>query len=249
MDGNSTFITKAADIAASKGILVVVSAGNDGLNEWKYISAPADGDSVLTVGAIDQFASYVSFSSQGPTSDGRIKPNIVAMGYQTVIQDVSGQVSTGNGTSFSAPIIAGLSACLWQALPNLTNMEIINRIEQSSHQYSNPDYKLGYGVPDFARAANISNLDQEKENNNLIKTYPNPFTDQFSLYIDSENPQNFPKKIEIYNMLGMKVYQKDLIENKNEIIIDEIKNLPSGIYIITVITDKNSHQLRISKIN
>jgi len=249
MDGNTTFITQAADIAASKGILVIVSAGNEGNSAWKYISAPADADSVLAVGAINEFADYVSFSSQGPTSDGRIKPNVVAMGYQTVIQDVSGQVIVGNGTSFSAPVITGLSACLWQSLPNMTNMEIIDRIQQSSHQYSHPDNMLGYGIPDFARAANISNLNQDNKNINfLIKAFPNPFTDQFSIYLDSQNPQFYLKKIEIFNLLGEKVYQKELIENNNEIIIDRIENLPSGLYIVTIITDRSIHQIRVSKI-
>lgn len=249
MDGNTTFVTRAADIAASKGILVVVSAGNEGLKEWKYISAPADADSVLTVGAIDQFASYVSFSSQGPSSDGRTKPNVAAMGYQTVVQDVSGQVLTGSGTSFSAPIITGLSACLWQALPNLTNMEIVERIEQSSHQFSNPDNRLGYGIPDFARAANITNLNQENEYDKyLVKTYPNPFTNQFLISINSQNPLFYPKKIELFNMLGEKVYQKELIEKQNEIVINDIEDLPSGIYVMSIITDKNIQQLRISKI-
>jgi len=248
MDGNTAFITQAADIAASKGILVVVSAGNDGNSAWKYISAPADADSVLAVGAINEFANYVSFSSQGPTSDGRIKPNVAAMGYQTVIQDVSGQVTVGNGTSFSAPVIAGLSACLWQALPNLTNMEIIARIQQSAHQYSNPDNFLGYGIPDFARAANISNLNPDNKNSNyLIKVYPNPFTDQFSIYMESQNQQFYPKKVEIFNILGEKVYQKELIENNNEIIINRIENLPGGLYIVTIISDKSIHQIRVSK--
>ncbi|MDX9694849.1 MAG: S8 family serine peptidase [Bacteroidales bacterium] len=248
MDGNTAFITKAADIASSKGILVVVSAGNEGNTSWKYISAPADGDSVLAVGAIDRYGAYVTFSSQGPTSDGRTKPNVAAMGYQTTVQDIFGQVVVGNGTSYSAPIITGLSACLWQAIPNLTNLELIERIEQSSNNYLNPDNFLGYGIPDFARAANLSTINQPVSNLTFT-AYPNPFTKHLSVYFYSIDNQTHPTKIELYNLLGEKVYQTEIAKNTNKLAIDNLEELPVGIYIVSVITDKNTHQIRVIKTN
>ncbi|MFN5370617.1 MAG: S8 family peptidase, partial [Bacteroidia bacterium] len=147
LDGNSTHVTRGADIAASKGILVVNSAGNSGDNAWRYIGAPADGDSVLTIGAVDSLGNYATFSSQGPSADGRIKPNVSCTGQATWIVTSSGNIGRANGTSFSSPILAGAAACLWQAFPDATNMEIYNAIEQSAHQYENPDNLIGYGIP------------------------------------------------------------------------------------------------------
>jgi hypothetical protein len=154
MDGNTTPITLAADLAASKGILVVNSAGNSGSSSWQYIGAPADADSVLTIGAVNSSGNYASFSSTGPTYDGRIKPNVVAQGQGTTIVTTSGTVTTGNGTSFSSPVTAGMVACLWQAFPGRKNVEIMEAIQQSASQYDNPDDFLGYGIPDYLEAYN-----------------------------------------------------------------------------------------------
>ena len=153
MDGNTAPGTKAADMAASKGILVVNSAGNDGSNSWTYIGAPADGDSVFSIGAVTASGNYASFSSIGPTYDGRIKPNVVAQGSgSTIISAYSGSVTTGSGTSFSSPITAGMVACLWQAHPDKKNTEIMAAIEQSATLADNPTAQLGYGIPDYFEA-------------------------------------------------------------------------------------------------
>lgn len=150
MDGNTTPITIGADIAASKGILVCNSAGNSGNLSWQYITAPADGDSVFTVGAVTGSGNYASFSSTGPSADGRVKPDVVAQGSgSTIISPWTGNVTTGNGTSFSSPITAGIVSCLWQANPSKTNIEIMEAVQQSSSQYSSPDAFLGYGIPDY----------------------------------------------------------------------------------------------------
>ncbi len=157
MDGNTTPITIAADIAASKGIVVCNAAGNSGNSAtWPYIGAPADGDSVFTAGAVTSSGSYASFSSKGPTSDGRLKPNVVAQGSgTTVISPWSGSVTTGSGTSFASPITAGMVTSLWQAHPEKTNMEIMYAVEQSASQYSNPDTLRGFGIPDYFNANKI----------------------------------------------------------------------------------------------
>ncbi|MBL4755284.1 MAG: S8 family serine peptidase [Flavobacteriales bacterium] len=152
MDGNTTRISIGADKAASKGMLVVNSAGNAGNTSWQFIVAPADGDSVLAVGSVDVLGNYSSFSSTGPTFDGAVKPNVVAMGQATTTITVLGGTQTGNGTSFAAPLISGMAACLWQAHPNATSMEIYDAIQQSAHQYSAPDNFLGHGIPNFMHA-------------------------------------------------------------------------------------------------
>lgn len=147
MDGKTAIITRAANIAASKGILVVNSAGNDGdLKDWAIIGAPADADSVLAVGGFDPWNTvHSSFGSIGPTSDGRMKPNIGAPST-TVVQSKNG-ITTADGTSFSSPLTAGFAACLLEAFPNKTNMELFAMIQSSGHLFPYFDYVHGYGVP------------------------------------------------------------------------------------------------------
>lgn len=153
-NGNVSIATRAADLAAKKGMIVMNSAGNSGNNtgESKYISCPADGDSVVAVGAVDRNGNIAAFSSWGPNGGGKLKPNIVSLGQGTTIAGTNGNPITGNGTSFSNPNMAGLIACLWQAFPNLTNMEIIDAVQMSAHKYNNPDDRFGYGIPDFKKA-------------------------------------------------------------------------------------------------
>ncbi len=152
MDGNTTPISRGADIAASKGILVVTSAGNEGNDPWKYISAPADADSVLSVGAVRADGKYGYFSSRGPSFDGRVKPDVCAQGVQAAVQGTNGRIDGANGTSFSGPIMAGAVTCLWQANPEFNNMEIIEAVRQSSSQYDKPDTYLGFGIPNMLKA-------------------------------------------------------------------------------------------------
>lgn len=153
-DGNTAIVTKAADYAARKGIIVMNSAGNDGArnDDYKYAACPADGDSVVAVGATTVTGAIASFSSWGPNGAGKIKPNIVSVGQGTVFANTLGNPAAGNGTSFSNPNIAGLIACLWQAFPELTNMQLIDAVQKSAHKYTNPDARFGYGLPDFQKA-------------------------------------------------------------------------------------------------
>jgi len=153
MNGNTTIISKGCDLAAKKGILVVVAAGNEGNGAWKYITAPADADSVLAVGAVNTARQVAGFSSYGPSSDGQIKPDVAAVGQGAVIanQNTGGPVFN-NGTSYACPIMAGIVSCLWQAFPEVNNMTIIDEVRKSSDRANMPDDRTGYGVPNAKKA-------------------------------------------------------------------------------------------------
>ena len=233
MDGNTTIVTKAADWAASKGIIVVNSAGNSGNGSWHYIGAPADADSILTIGAVAYDSSKASFSSFGPTVDGRIKPTVVARGLNAYVIDNEGERSTSNGTSFSSPIIAGAVACLWQAYPNKTNMSIIDYVQRFDHQADSPDSLLGYGIP------NLYNAYLELENRNYfvpqeyIDVYPNPITNQFTIKYFSQGIKQV--ELAIYDVLGRKVLTQlhEVKEGRNHIAVSvDWAKYSDSIYVI-----------------
>ena len=152
MDGNTAMATIGADLAASKGILVVNSAGNEGNNSWGRILTPADGDSVLAVGAVSAQGWAATFSSRGPSADGRVKPDVAAQGVNATVQFPNNTLSTNNGTSFAAPIMAGMATCLWQGFPEYNNMRIIEALKQSGSRFANPNDSIGYGIPDMRKA-------------------------------------------------------------------------------------------------
>ncbi|MCU0444614.1 MAG: S8 family serine peptidase [Microscillaceae bacterium] len=156
LDGNTALVTRAADWAAATGILVVNSAGNEGNDDWKYLSTPADADSILTVGATDRQGRYVGFSSLGLEQVTRIKPDIAAQGSMVLVGMSNGNTGLNSGTSFSSPLIAGFVSSFWQAFPQLSSQELIQIIRQSASQAQNPDNRLGYGVPSFERAYQIA---------------------------------------------------------------------------------------------
>ncbi len=146
MNGRTSLISKAANLAARKGLLVITAAGNDGTSSWKYICTPGDADSALTIGGTDPKTNYhISFSSFGPSADERLKPNVSAPGLAFVAD--SRNYSQAFGTSFSTPLVAGFAACAWQLNPNLTNMQLFREIEQSGSLYPYYDYAHGYGIP------------------------------------------------------------------------------------------------------
>ena len=153
MNGKTTIMARAAAYAAKKGIIVTVSAGNDGNSSWRYIATPADADSVLTVGAVNTSRQIASFSSYGPTSDGRIKPDVAAVGVNAIIANPNtGNPAYGSGTSFACPIMAGVTTCLWQAFPEINNIGIIDALHRSADRFATPDNRTGYGIPDAKKA-------------------------------------------------------------------------------------------------
>lgn len=152
MNGNTTIAAQGADLAAKKGILVVNSAGNDGQGSFHYISTPADGDSVMAVGAVDINGVVAGFSSYGPSSDGQVKPDVASVGVATVLQTTANTIGSGNGTSFSCPNMVGLTTCLWQGFQEFNNMRIITALRRSGSKATSPDDRVGYGIPDIKKA-------------------------------------------------------------------------------------------------
>ncbi|MEI8202631.1 MAG: S8 family serine peptidase [Bacteroidota bacterium] len=241
MDGNTTAVTIAADMAASKGLLVVNSAGNSGTNSWHYISAPADADSILTVGAVDKNRKYAIFSSKGPSYDGRVKPNVCTMGFAAFVANSVGGVTSGNGTSFASPIMAGMATCLWQAHPNCSRMDIIRAIEQSSDQYTSPDTLEGYGIPNMVVAhlilsdIPISNIDVE----NQFNVFPNPFINDVNIFFRSSDSQQV--LIEIYDMNCRQVFRStdiNRLSGMNSYHIVGLDELNKGIYSVILTSGK-----------
>jgi serine protease AprX len=152
MNGKTTIIARGHAMAANKGIVCVAAAGNDGADAWHYIGTPADADSIITVGAVNTSGLIADFSSYGPTSDGRVKPDACSVGWGTTLASTSGTVSTGNGTSYAAPNMAGLTTCLWQAFQEVTNIDIINAVRASGSLYPSHDDHYGFGIPDLKKA-------------------------------------------------------------------------------------------------
>lgn len=244
MNGNTTIAAKAADMAARKGILVVASAGNSGAQPWHYIGTPADADSILAVGAVDTLGTVASFSSYGPSSDGQVKPAIASVGVKTALAGSNGQIILGNGTSFAAPNVAGLIACLWQAFPSLTNMDIIEAVEKSSDRVSNPDDRTGYGIPNFQKAFEILQTTTLLKNaptllkNDLFKVLPNPATDLFTCLV---NPTSSGKiSVSVFNLKGQFVYEKNIsgIQGQPLVIRFNDLQLPTATYLLRVVNGK-----------
>ncbi|MGY5354396.1 S8 family serine peptidase [Wenyingzhuangia sp. IMCC45467] len=223
MDGKITFITRGANIAAQKGMVVVNSMGNYGNDTWHYLTAPADANNIIAVGAVNANEDIVGFSSFGPSADNRIKPETLAQGGNVFVVNENNQVGISNGTSFSGPIIAGAVACLWEAYPEKTSLEIRQMVMENSKDYINPTNQRGFGV------LNISNLASQ-----LL--FELPFTEppfyiihgNRSVYVQLH--QNFNEvSIQIFSTLGNYIADKKLTKNNNGFLIE---NLSPGIYYV-----------------
>ena len=248
MNGHTTPVTKGANLAVSKGMVVVNSAGNDGGKPWKCVSSPADGFDVLAVAAVDSNGLRATFSSTGEATS-RVKPNVSAMGKDVVVSSTIGTIMHSSGTSFSSPIIAGLVACLWQAAPNWSNYLITRAIELSSSQISHPDSLLGYGIPDFIKALNIVSV-HENEKQQPVFTYPNPFTDVFSVCFYSQLEQEID--LFLYDQFGrtLSSFPKQLARaGVNKFPVTNLSDLRAGNYILKMVGKDFITNVKVIKIN
>lgn len=238
LDGETCVITIGSEIACSRGIFCITSAGNEGGNAFPYISAPADGENVLTIGAVGTDGERAYFSSIGPTYDGRVKPDVMAHGYgTTVVSPGEGAYYDGSGTSFACPVLAGMATCLWQAKKELPASEIRDALRKSGNM-STPDNYYGYGIPDFMDALNTLFLEENSDFviNSVISVYPNPSNGVVDVKLEIEGKAD----VKVYNQIGKLLYSNVITDYDNNGLDAFLTNLNEGMYFINVIGDEKN---------
>ena len=230
LNGKTSIVSFGALMAARKGILVCNSAGNYGLQPWKYINTPADTDSILACGSVDINRNKSTFSSFGPTADGRIKPDVMAMGQGVYYATVNGGVGIASGTSFASPLICGLAACLWEENPTMSAQELILAIKKSSTNALEPNNEIGWGIPRYQCFIGKENVNQFEAGR--IHLFPNPVKSGETLYLKSD--LDLAKKLfTIYDFTGKISYQSHFKRfSENCYTVAEIMNLSAGIYYL-----------------
>lgn len=243
MTGNEAFASRGANIAFSKGIVVLASAGNSGGSSEPHIGIPAEANNVISVGAVQANKAYAWFSSIGPSYDGRVKPDVTAQGQSAIVY-YNGSAIAADGTSFSCPIVAGMVACLWQALPAKNAQQIKQLILQSADNFANPAVssrtQYGYGIPDF-NLARLNGLSVSAFSKTDFLVYPNPTNDIISVVLPDDAAV---KTIAIYSILGQKVLEKNISSSSPSI---SLKSLNSGIYFYKIESVDFSKSGRIIK--
>ena len=242
MDGQTTIISIGAQMAADKGILLINSAGNLGNDPfWRIVAAPADVKDAISVGSINTDTVRSGFSSTGPTADGRLAPDVVALGAGTVVgfNDVSNSSLRASGTSYATPLVTGLAAGIMQAFPEKTKNDILQMIRDSGHRSNDTDNELGFGIPSFSRARNlVVGLPDAFEKG--LNLFPNPVDNQLYLQWQGDHPESF--KIQIISQVGQIVYENDrpAFITREPVRINT-EYLTPGVYVLKV-TNRNNHR-------
>ena len=254
MDGQTAIITRASNLAIKKGLLVITSAGNEGNDSWRYITAPADGPDNITVGSVKSDYSISAFSSQGPTVDDRIKPDLVALGQGTTLLTSNGSISQANGTSFSAPLVAGFSAGIWQAHPEFTNLEVVDHLRNLGTRFENPDNYFGFGIPiyltdeDSLTETDTTMLALSEFASEGITIYPNPiYGNVISVKIDSKIDL-YPLDIKLFDLKGNNVSELNVLTAQpGGLILMDISKIRAGVYILILSSDNISRKIKLIK--
>ncbi|GAB4040946.1 S8 family serine peptidase [Spirosoma gilvum] len=251
MDGKTALCSRAAQIATETGMVVVVAAGNEGNSGWHYLSAPSDAVSVLAIGAVGTTGQRASFSSFGPSADGRVKPDLDAQGLSTVVGYPTGSIASGNGTSFATPLMAGLATGLWQAYPRLTATQITDALRKSGSQYTTPDNQLGYGIPNFERASVIAKsfipLGVDPGSIPLI-AFPNPFSNSDPLQLQwSDISPSTLVDASLTDLKGRILWQKRSVNSGLTSLVLPDLSLPAGVYVMTLVAGDKKRTLKLVK--
>jgi len=228
LDGQTALVSRAASLLASRGIVLSNSAGNEGASDWYYIITPADAENIITVGAVDSTGNIAFFSSRGLTYDNRIKPDLCAMGYGTAIQLTDSTIGRGNGTSFSSPVMAGATACMWQAFPEMKAADLIKAITNLGDRWNSPDIAYGFGIPDFSMALSSSTGEMMKQGS--IVLYPNPCSGSFYYLTPGKSPSGPVDHISVYSIQGSLILSKQGCSGPIEI----PPGTTAGLYIVEI---------------
>ena len=244
LDGRTSIISLGALAAARTGMLVVTSAGNAGGSAWDKITFPADAESILTVGSVNQYGMASAFSSRGYTVDGRVKPNVCARGEGAYVFRPDGQLAWANGTSFSSPIMAGAAACLWQTQPNATAQQIIKALETSASHYYSHNIRIGYGIPNLGLAKrNLDVVVGGEVPSTLV--YPNPFADYVELFLPDGEALDI--ELELFDLMDRKVAEGTLVGKRYQTLWSPGDHVPPGMYILYLRRGNEFQRLRVIK--
>jgi serine protease AprX len=246
MNGFTNPSSRGANAAASKGIAISISAGNEGGSGWTCVSSPSDALDALSIAATDSLGNYAPFSSTGIVNGDYVKPNIASDGWNTWVAYYDGSLGYGSGTSFASPVNAGMMACLLQSQPGITESGLRLAIERSASQYSNPDIFLGYGIPNYVNAMQFAYVGEKSKG--VVRAYPNPFRNSFTISFDSNISGNV--EITLINITGENVLntsRKIAGGSGNNIRIDGLGSLSPGMYILKISSGNTLEYLRMVK--
>ncbi|MBP6557283.1 MAG: S8 family serine peptidase [Flavobacterium sp.] len=230
MNGVTSFISKGTNIAFSRGMICVSSAGNSGSGSNPYIAVPADAVYGFAIGAVKSDETYAAFSSIGPSFDLRVKPDVMAQGQSAVVSGTSGNVGVASGTSFSGPIMAGAITSFWQAIPWATNQQVLDFVKQSADRFSNPTSQYGHGIPDFQQALNVAQLSVNDNLAGKFLIYPNPTSDFLRV--------SFPNDVQtatlsLFTSLGQLITEQQIDSGS----LVSLKDLSVGMYFYKIRSD------------
>ena len=242
-DGHTAPMTIGAEIAASRGMICVNAASNEG-DGYCTLGIPADAEHILTIGAVDSNGNRASFSSVGPTYDGRIKPDVMAMGQGTYVASGDGwwPYYNGNGTSFATPVLAGAVACLRQARPYATVQEISDAIRECSNRADNPDNQYGYGIPDFSQALEMLHVAEvSAQSNELINVYPNPSQGEVHVTLK----EGAKADVTVFDFMGRQRYTYSFNGLNHTTLESYLNTLESGVYFIQAVSELGNQTLKL----
>lgn len=244
LDGKTTSVAQAANLATAKGMLMVLTAGNEGSSSWQKILTPGDADSALTVGSVASNGIPAANSGYGPNAAGRIKPDVCAMGQGAFVYSPAGGTFSGSGTSFATPQIAGFAACLWQAYPNKKPGQIRDAIVRSAHRYFNPETQLGYGIPNFAGA--LQALGVKREMADLTKEVSAFYHAASGRILLSGNISG-PATVALYELSGRKISGNRIeFSGNHSAAWNPNTLLPPGMYLLQIQTEAGQGVLKVA---
>jgi subtilisin family serine protease len=245
MDGKTAVVTRAAQLASDRGILVVCSAGNEGnIPSWRIIAAPADAVDVLAIGNVNSQGTRSPSSSTGPTADNRTKPDLVALGTGVRVVNFNGTLGFASGTSLSCPLVTSLAAGVWQRFPQLTRQQLMDILKRTASRAGNPDNEYGYGIPNYTAVINY--IDQTQQTN-IFEVFPNPTAD--TLKIRPKDPEEISScVVEIISAQGQLIARSEVnfswLERHYE---TNISSLSAGLYYVRIWLDQNRYVYKIVK--